>query len=115
MNTDTTTTARPVAAVTNVLPIEPQIYQALAEALLDKIGERDYLPQTMLEIEGEGDMLFRLSIAAIIYHGIDYWPDGAVRTITNVVPIWWELHSFRGDVEVLNNATFDRIKEYIID
>lgn len=104
-----------VPAAPHSLHVEPHIYQALADALSEKIADRNYLPMTMLEVEDEGDLLFRFAIAAVIYRREESLPEGEHYPISRVVPVWWELHSFRGDAEVCNDATFDRINEYIIN
>lgn len=109
------TTVRSVAPRPSCLHTEPHIYQALADALSEKIADRDYLPMTMLEVEDEGDLLFRFAISAVIYRREESFPEGVSHPVSKVVPVWWELHSFRGDVEVCNDATFEQIHEYIIN
>lgn len=95
------------------LHIQPHIYQALAQKLREEIGMRDYI-STSLEVE-DGDLFFRFTCAAIICRGDEQWPEGVYEVVSKVVPVWWELHSFRGDVEVRNDATFEQIHEYIIN
>lgn len=101
------------AELSKPLHIEARIYEALAQELIDRIADRDYLPMTMIEIE-DGDRFFRLSVAAVIYRRTEFWPEGEVRPISDIVPVWWELHSFRGEAEVINDATFERIKECLL-
>lgn len=95
------------------LHLEARIYEALAQELIEQIGARDYITTTV-EVE-DGDRFFRLTLTAVLYRRTECRPEGTARPITDVVPIWWELHSFVGDEEVLNDATFERIKEYIIN
>ncbi len=102
-------------AIHRPLHVEPHIYQALADALSEKIADRDYLPMTMLEVEDDGGLLFRFAVSAVIYRREESLPEGAYYPISKVVPVWWELHSFRSDAEVCNDATFDRLNEYIIN
>lgn len=60
MNTAVTTSCS-VAPRSFCLHVEPYIYEVLAEVLLAKIGDCDDLSVTMLEVEDDGDLLFRLS------------------------------------------------------
>lgn len=97
------------------LYIEARIYEALAQELIEKIAHRDYITTTVeVEVDG-GKRFFRLTLGAIISRYTDCRPDGTSRPIADVVPIWWELHSFRGEEEVINDATFERIKEHLLN
>lgn len=96
------------------LHIEGHIYEALADALWDEIQDGDYLPPTTVEVE-DGDRLFRLIVSAVIYRREEHRPEGLARRITDVIPTWWELHSYIGEAEMLNDATFDELKRYIIE
>lgn len=108
MNT-TATTVRSVASRPSCLHIEPHIYEALAQKLLEEIGMRDYIT-TSLEVE-DGDLFFRFTCSAIIYRRTEQWPEGVFEVISDIVPVWWELRSFRDGEEVLNDATFNGIRE----
>lgn len=95
------------------LHLEARIYEALAQELIEQIGARDYITTTV-EVE-DGDRFFRLHLTAVLYRITEWRPDGVACPISSVAPLWWELHSFVDEEEVLNDATFDRIKEYIIN
>lgn len=112
MNT-TTPTVRAVEAANRGLHIEPHIYAAIAQEMLDKIGDRNCI-STSIEVE-DGDLYFRFTLSALIYHQTVRAPEGTFEVISNVVPVWWELHSFLGEEEVLNDATFDELKGYLIE
>lgn len=64
------------APFVSCLHIQSHIYQALAEALSEKIADRNYLPMTMLEVEDEGDLLFRFVISAVIYRREESFLEG---------------------------------------
>lgn len=106
--------ACPAAPFVSRLHVQPHIYQALAEALSERIADRSYISCATIDVE-DGELLFRLHIDAIIYRREESLPEGVFEVVSKVVPVWWELHSFRGDVEVCNDATFEQIHEYIIN
>lgn len=107
------TTVRVVEAARCALHVEEHIYDALAKAMLVEIGPRNYITTT-LEVE-DGDLFFEFVCSAIIYRRTEEYPEGAFEAISDVVPVWWELSSFRGDEQVLNDATFDKLKRYLIE
>lgn len=110
----TITNIRAVEFASPRLHIEGPVYEALADALRDELPDDDYLPHTTVEVE-DGDRLFRLIVSAIIYRRDDHRPEGLARRITDVIPTWCELHSYIGEAEMLNDATFDELKRYIIE
>ena len=112
MNT-TVNIVRTVEAAPGGLHIEPHIYEALAQKLLEEIGWRNYI-STTLEVE-DGDRFFRFVCAAVIYRRDEQWPEGVFEVISDIVPVWWELHSFQDGEEVLNDATFNELKRYLIE
>lgn len=106
----TNTTPVHVSAVRpDVLHIEPHIYEAIAQKLLEEIGTHDYITAT-LEIE-VGNRYFRLVCACIVYRRTEQRPEGVFEVVSDVVPVWWELHSYEDWKEVVNDATFERIRE----
>ena len=95
------------------LHIEDRIYEALAQEFREKIGARDYI-KTTVEVK-EGDRFFRLTLTAILYRRTECRPEGTVDVVSDVVPMWWELHSFIDEEEVLNDASFVCLKLHIIE
>lgn len=93
------------------LHIEPEIYEQLANELLERIGERDYFKDVTFGFEKAG-VIYEMTTTGIVYREKDSAPDYEGSYVSDIVPVWWELHSFRGEEEVPNDATFDCIKEY---
>lgn len=95
------------------LHITPHIYAALAEGMLENIGPRNSI-STTLHVE-DGDTTYLFMCSAVIYRRSEQRPDCDDEVISNVVPIWWELRSFRGEDVILNDFSFDEMKEYLIN
>lgn len=100
-----------------MIHIPNEVYKALADELLEVIGEKSYVSRLCIPVESDdGSVLYELGISACIYrHKVSY-PEGKVEQIYDVVPIWWELRTFVGDDrdEEINDAEFRRLKEYLV-
>lgn len=96
--------------------IPEEVYEALAEQLLDQIGLKSYAACLYARIE-TNEFEYTLVMSACIYWHDMAAPEGNYREMEKIVPIWWELHSYEGDdqIECLNDATFDKINEHIIE
>lgn len=93
--------------------IEDRIYKALAVELREIIEVQNQC-STMIELP-DGEMTYRLTLAAFIYRENVSAPDGIWNDVKDIVPIWWELHTYVGPdmIERQNDATFDKLKKYI--
>lgn len=95
--------------------IPEEVYGELATQLVEQIGAANYISNIRIQVETR-TFDYEFEVSAVIYWRDIAAPDGNYKELGDVVPIWWELHSYEGDdrVEILNDATFDRIKEHII-
>lgn len=61
-----------------------------------------------------GDVECYVILSAIIYHRTLSLPEGReVDVISDVVPVWWEFHTYIDGEEMLNDFSFDRLREYL--
>lgn len=90
-----------------------EVYDELAERLRGQIGERSYYAGCIDYVSGDVNIEFRVTL--ILYRREEQFPEGVFNLITDVVPVWWECHTFLGAVELLNDFDFTEIKKRIID
>lgn len=98
----------------SALHIEPEIYEQLANELLEHIGARDCIEHETIEIEKD-DFIYELTTTAVVYHKKYSAPDYEGSYVSDVIPVWWELHTFKGESaeECLNDGKFDEIRKLI--
>lgn len=96
------------------LHIESEIYEQLANELLERIEGRDYIKDVTFEIEKD-DVIYEMTITALVYYKKYSAPDYEGRYVSDVIPVWCELRTFTGEsmVECLNDGTFDEIRKLI--
>lgn len=87
------------------------LYHELATHLVELIEQDNYYSDTF-EFEFEG-VLCRLTLSAIVYRQLQ--PDDGFDfcAITDIIPVWWEFHTFVDGDEVLNDFSFNEFREYI--
>ena len=105
-----------VGSQTNILHITDEVYAELAQMIVDHISV-DYDDSISKRFEYEtDDMMYNLDISAIVYWRPETAPDGEWREISDIVPIWVEMHTTdpeTGD-EIPNDMKFGRLKDFII-
>ena len=92
----------------NVLP---ELYREVLTRLLDEISSRGYYSGA-LEFEYWG-VECRMVLSAVIYRDEVQYPEGAFSVVADIVPVWWEFHTFIDGEEVVNNFSFNELREYI--
>jgi hypothetical protein len=96
-----------------MIEITGEIYENIAHALRDAIGEATYF-NGKVEITGE-EFYAVLTLTAIIYRHNEELPEGNVSRISNIVPVWWEFSTVQECGEVLNNFSFAELKPHVIE
>ena len=98
----------------SVFHIEPEIYEQLSYEILERIEGRDYIKDVKVEIEKD-DVFYELKLTALVYRRKYSAPDYEGSYVSDVVPVWWELHTFKGESaeECLNDGKFDEIRKLI--
>lgn len=87
----------------------PELYDLAAERLIEGIGRSDYFSGTVaFDFEG---VECRLTASLIVYRRSERLPEGDGSPVADIVPVWWEFHTFVGGVESLNDFSFSEIRE----
>lgn len=91
--------------------VSDQLYLEVADRLRSLFGDGDYF-SCRLEFEHD-QTICRMLLSAIIYRHTHRREEGDVRLISDVVPVWWEFHTTLSDGEVLNDFSFNTLREYL--
>ncbi|MCM1151555.1 MAG: hypothetical protein NC209_02820 [Alistipes sp.] len=91
--------------------VSSELYRQVAAQLTEAIGARGYFSGS---IEGEtSDAEWRLTVSAIVYREHVSAPDGEYDAISDLVPVWWEFHTFAPDGETLNDFSFSELRTFV--
>lgn len=91
-----------------ILSISSQLYGEVLNRLTDEIGARGYFSGVL---EFNFDELFcRLVVSCFVYRRAITMPEGPMEAITDLVPVWWEFHTFDAEGERLNDFSFSELR-----
>lgn len=91
--------------------IPNQLYLEVADRLIARFGTSDYFSGT-LSLDYDGVMC-SLLLSAIIYRRRERCDEGERLLIADVVPVWWEFHTMVEQGEVLNDFSFNVLRQYL--
>lgn len=91
--------------------LTPELYREAAGRLLDAIGMDGYFSGSVAFTAGDIDC--RLVVSVVVYRADDTAPDGVRRSITDLVPVWWEFHTVTAEGEIPNDFSFNEMKTYV--
>ena len=88
-----------------------KLYHHLASHLVELVGQRGYYSGSF-EFEFDG-VWCEMTLSAVVYHQSE--PDEGYNScaVTDMIPVWWEFHTFVDGDEVLNDMSFNELREYI--
>ena len=89
----------------------PELYREVANKIIEHVGRRGYYSGA-LDFEWES-VECRMVLSAVIYRRTEQVPEGERSLVVDMVPVWWEFHTFVDGEEVLNNFSFNEMREYI--
>ena len=92
--------------------IPNQLYLEVADRLIARFGTSDYFSGT-LSLDYDGVMC-SLLLSAIIYRRRERCDEGERLLIADVVPVWWEFHTYIDGQECINDFDFGILKSFII-
>lgn len=91
---------------TEVAEFLPSDYSIVAAALTEAIGDKGFVAAT---IETSHPYFFAKLVATLIIYR------DAEGEVTNVVPVWWEMHTYDEDgIERLNDFSFSTLRPQLI-
>ena len=91
--------------------IPNQLYLEVADRLIARFGTSDYFSGT-LSLDYDGVMC-SLLLSAIIYRRRERCDEGERLLIADVVPVWWEFHTVGEPGEILNDFSFNVLRQYL--
>lgn len=89
--------------------VSTQLYLDLADKLFEQITTKEFFSGVVTLYDG--DIECRLITTLIIERESKPNEEYSFPRITNLVPVWWEFHTFEGDRELLNNFSFSEFRE----
>ena len=89
----------------------PELYQEVATKIIEQVGRRGYYSDA-LDFEWSG-VECHMVLSAVVYRRTEQYPEGESSVVADMVPVWWEFHTFVNGEEVLNNFSFNEMREYI--
>ena len=91
--------------------ISDELYLEVAERLLSLFAVGDYYSgSTTFEWNS---IVCRLVLSAVIYTEHRLMPEGEQRFIADVVPVWWEFHTCDESGTMLNDFSFNTLRNYL--
>lgn len=92
--------------------VSSKLYFELSQRLIEALSADDYYSDS-IEFEFD-DVTCRLLVSAVIYSQSECLPEGReIRFISDIIPVWWEFHTFTEDGEVINDFSFNELRNYI--
>lgn len=92
-------------------PVLPELYHEAALRLADAIDGENYFSGSLAFRFGDVDC--RLTASVIVYRSRLSQPEGDAEPITNLVPVWWEFHTYGPEGEMLNDFDFSELKHCV--
>ena len=89
----------------------PELYREVANKIIEHVGRRGYY-SGVLDFEWES-VECRMVLSAVVYRRTEHYPEGERSVVADMVPVWWEFHTYVNGEEVLNNFSFNEMREYI--
>ena len=91
--------------------ISDELYLEVAERLQPLLSQSDYCSGS-LDFEWDS-IVCRLLLSAFVYTERRLLPEGERRFIADVVPVWWEFHTSDESGPVLNDFSFNTLRNYL--
>lgn len=101
--------------------ISERYYRKVAESILSNVESKNYLSMSIdVDPDGDDGMFISVTVTLIIYwkKGMkgDYLTPDDPDTIQDIVPIWWEAHTYNIEGEEFpNDFQFGVLKSYMLE
>ena len=86
-----------------------KIYFKIAEDLLERIGTGDFFAGTVMVYDEDECVECRLICTLVVHRAERVNRRWGIRPIERVLPVWWEMRSYRDGVEVDNDFSFSEL------
>ncbi len=94
--------------------ISDELYIEVAERFRSRFCGSDYA-SGVIEFDFADEVWCRMVVTAIIHRQRDRRDDGDVWLTSDVIPVWWEFHTTLDEGEVINDFSFNTLREYLKD
>ncbi len=91
--------------------ISHSIYSQLSERLIENISSLNYF-SGVIELECN-DVTIRFIATLIPFFREELFFGNKIVVLSDLTPVWWELHTTTSDGEQMNDFDFKIFKEYI--
>lgn len=91
--------------------VSSELVGRVAALLWESIGESSYF-SGVVELEHEG-VECRLVTSVMVCHRDISLPEGEVRVISDLIPVWWEFHTVGENGELVNDFDFSDLREWL--
>lgn len=90
-----------------------ELYQELLAALYRAIDGRDYYTGRLSITLPEGGEALLICTCFVCWRGVSA-PDGRWNELRDLIPVWWEMHTFDAEGnELLNDYSFEEMRDYL--
>lgn len=86
-----------------------EIYFKIAEDLLARIGSGDFFAGTVTVYDEDEGVEWRLTCTVVVHRAERVNRRWGIRPIERVLPVWWEMRSYRDGVEADNDFSFGEL------
>lgn len=91
--------------------ISSKLYHHLATRLVEMVGQNGYYSGAF-EFDFEG-VCCEMILSAVVFHQAQPDDGCSLCAVTDMIPVWWEFHTYVDGDEVLNDMSFNELREYI--
>lgn len=91
--------------------ISPAFYCKVVDLLLEQVDLKEYY-SGIFEFDFE-NVRCRIVLSAVVYWRDVIQPEGVKRSVSDIIPVWWEMHTEIAGEERLNDFSFNELREYI--
>jgi hypothetical protein len=91
--------------------ISSKLYHQLATRLVELVADKGYF-SGKFEFEFDG-VDCEMILSAVVYHqdNPDEW--ATHPAVVDMIPVWWEFHTYINGEEVLNDMSFNDVRNHI--
>lgn len=90
--------------------LSSDFYRTIADRLREETGDAGYFSGSLTL--NDGNVECRLTTSAVVHRKTIPMPEGDFNIIVDFVPVWWEFTSVRNGKSLLNDFSFNTLREF---
>lgn len=91
--------------------VSSKLYEEIVARLCESIGRGGYYSGSIAVVDGDVDC--RLTTSAVVVRCHTPLPEGDCDYVGDLIPVWWEFTTSRCGEELLNDFSFNALREFI--